>query len=560
MTATAQVKSLPAQPTPVLVVPPSPKATRPGSIERSEIKFLAVFTALICLLTSVPYVAGHLLSFPGTVFTDVLDHSLDENNYLAYTNQAASGSWLFRNPMTGEPHSAVFFNLEWLMAGKMAVAFHISPAAALNVQRLLCLILLCGGVYWLSSFLLQSRLLRRIALVATMAGGGFGWIAAVHLLHIPLDSSYFLDLTNANLFPFYWALKLPHFLVSESFIVLGFCFFLLAERDGLTRYYAATALCYLAAGSCRPYDMLFAMAATSLYLACQAYKTGDWRGVIGIRALPVWLCMPLLGYFFWIFKLHPVFRWWSFPGRPAPAAYLLALAFGMSFVGLVVAIWRLRREHLSDAAQFVVCCLITAILLAHTYRVLHFSFQFATDIFVPMVMIALVGLEKPILRWKERRPWATGGIVALLVVNSFTSIALAGQAVVLVAKGDFRDDSQMRAAYSWLNAHSQPWEVVLADFETSNEIPAHTRSSVFCGYLNTVRLDQKLKEQRQFFDPAVTNGYREDLIRVNAIHFVLLTAAEDRSLAEAGAAGFLTEVFRNDAAVIFAVNDSSAKR
>jgi len=32
----------------------------------------------------LPYAAGHLVSVPGTVFTDVLEHGIDSNNYLAY--------------------------------------------------------------------------------------------------------------------------------------------------------------------------------------------------------------------------------------------------------------------------------------------------------------------------------------------------------------------------------------------------------------------------------------------------------------------------------------------
>jgi len=45
---------------------------------------LAVSTLTLCLVTTLPYAAGHLVSVPGTVFTDVLEHGIDSNNYLAY--------------------------------------------------------------------------------------------------------------------------------------------------------------------------------------------------------------------------------------------------------------------------------------------------------------------------------------------------------------------------------------------------------------------------------------------------------------------------------------------
>jgi len=71
----------------------SPKTLEPGAIARSEVKFLAFFTLALCLVTTLPYAAGHLVSVPGTVFTDVLEHGIDSNNYLAYAQQARREPW-----------------------------------------------------------------------------------------------------------------------------------------------------------------------------------------------------------------------------------------------------------------------------------------------------------------------------------------------------------------------------------------------------------------------------------------------------------------------------------
>src|SRR5689334_6539850 len=78
-----------------------------GVVARSEIKFVLLIAAAVGALTSLPYAIGWRLDARETVFTGVLTHDTDSNNYLAYANQAASGSWLFHNPMTGEPHRAV---------------------------------------------------------------------------------------------------------------------------------------------------------------------------------------------------------------------------------------------------------------------------------------------------------------------------------------------------------------------------------------------------------------------------------------------------------------------
>ncbi|HTS35252.1 MAG TPA: hypothetical protein VMH04_06245 [Candidatus Solibacter sp.] len=522
-----------------------------GGISRSEIRFVALFTLVLCIVTTVPYVVGHVASFPGTTFDDVLVHSLDTNNYLAYARQAASGSWVFRNPMTNEPHRAVFVNLGWLVLGKIASTLHVSLGLAMGIQRLLCLVLMCAAVYWLSWFLFESVFIRRCALVATMTGGGFGWIVTLHLLHIPINSSYFFDLSNGNLFPFYWALKLPHFLVSESFIVLSFCFFLLAERCRRPWQYAAAGVCYMLAGLCRPYDMLFLMAATTIFLAFCCWENRGLVPGIALRSLPVTMCVPLLGYYYWIFKLHPIFHWWSLPGGGAPPALLLALSFGMSLVLLPIAGWYLLRRPLGNAERFLVCCLLTAIVLSHLHYWLHFSFQFATNIYVALIMLLMAGLQRLIIAWKDRSRAAGAVIVGLLVVNSLTSVALTGQAVVLVKHGDFRTDSELLTAFSWLDAHSQRDDVTLADFAISNEIPAYTHNIVYCGYLNAVNFDFKMKAMQEFFGRETSNGFREQMLRDNQVRFVVLTAAEARDLAPLSGAPFAQEVFRNNAAVIF---------
>lgn len=507
----------------------SPTHQRLGVIGRSDISFLFCFALSLSVVTSLPYAAGHVTHFPGTVFTDNLGHSFDTNNYLAYIHQSASGEWLFRNPMTVEQHRADFFNGEWLAIGKLSLLMHVSPAVGMNIARILCLISMCVAVYWLSSFGFGSVFIRRIALVACMAGGGFGWLAALHLLHIPLDSSYFLDLTNGNLFPFYWALKLPHFLISELFVVLGLCLFLCAERHRSTRYYTGAGVCYLFAGSCRPYDMLFLMASTGAFLVVCRLLHPNLQWQIVRRSIPIVMCMPLLAYYYWIFKIHPIFRWWSIPGRPAPSVWLLALGYGFTFVFLVLSVWRVKRWELGEFGRLMLCCLITAALSAYAHRLLHFSFQFATNLLIPLVMIVLVGL-KPSVIWEEKRRWARTFILALLAVNSFTSVALAGQVFVLAMRGEFRVSAQSLEAYSWLDGHSDPNDVVFADFEIANQIPQYTHNRVFCGYDNAVNFDDKLRELQQFLDPKTSVEFREQLIQQNAIQFILLTPAEERAI------------------------------
>ena len=525
-----------------------------GQIARSELPFLLSFTLAVGALTSLPYAIGQFMSSRETVFTGMLTHSLDTNNYLAYVQQAASGKWLFRNPMTPEAHAAVFFNLEWLIAGKIASAFHVSLATATDIQRLLSLGLMCFGVYWLAAHLFRSTLIRRAALTAVMAGGGLGWVAALHVLHIPLDSSYFLDLSNGNLFPFYWALKLPHFLASESFVVLGLAFFLRGECTGRIRDYAAAGAGYMAAGACRPYDMLYLMAATGLFVALRFLKQRPTFSQLLLRSTPILMCGPVLAYYFWIFKVHAIFHWWSFPGNAAPAPWLLAFGFGPCFFLFLWSLNKLAKTRITPAAEFMICCFVTATLLTYMHHWLHFAFQFATNMLLPMVMLTLFALEKPITEWKARARWASALMTVLLIVNCFTSLALTAQAAWLVRKGDFRVDAALVDAYSWLNIHSGFEDVVLADFDNSNQLPQYTHNVVFCGYINAVNFNQKWEDLQHFLKPDTSIQFRQHLLRQYGVRFLLLNPTEARNFAQLENTSMVKEVFRNSAAVVLVVN------
>lgn len=530
---------------------------RLGKIRRPEYAFLSFFTLTLCGLTSVPYVLGRLLHFPGDEFTGVLNHSLDANNYLAYVQQSALGAWLFRNPMTPEPHSAVFLNLEWLIAGKLAAVPGISLALATDIERLVCLCVMCFAVYWLATHLFRSVAGRRIATVAIMTGGGFGWLAAAHVFHIPLDSSYFLDLTNANLFPFYWALKLPHFLVSESFVILGFALFLHGEETLKTRYFVASGFSYMAAGMCRPYDMLYAMAATALFITVEGIGNRRVLRNICRRSLPLSLCVPLLVYYFWIFKLHPIFHWWRYFGNPAPTLWLLAVGYGPSFLILVYGLTKIRQSEMGPADRFMICCLVAAVALTYAHHWFHFAFQFATNILVPMLLVAFVLLKKTASSWTRRVHWANALLMVALIANSLTSLALTAQAVWLVKTGDFQIESARLQAYGWILSNSQSGEIILADFEHSNEMPQYTHNTVFCGYINAVEFKKKLESVELFFDPRVSDNFRQKLLQQYNVHYILLTPTEYRDLRAAGRILFLTECYRNTVAVILGNNKAA---
>ena len=53
--------------------------------------------------------------------------------------------------------------------------------------------------------------------------------------------------------------------------------------------------------------MLYVMAVTVLYLTLETFRTQSLR-IHRRRFVPLLMCVPLLGYYYWIFKVHLVFK------------------------------------------------------------------------------------------------------------------------------------------------------------------------------------------------------------------------------------------------------------
>ena len=509
-------------------------------MSRRELVFVALFAAALVALTSVPYALGYLLPFPGSRFDGNIAFHHDFNTYFAFMRQAAAGQWLFHNPFTPEPHGNVLFNLEWLVAGKLAAALGRSLEAVFQLQRLAAAGGLSVALYWLCCFLFETVRMRRLVFVFLMLGGGFGWVIYVRALGIDLPRVLFLDI-YAGLHPFFWVLLQPHFLLAQALAVTGLCLFLHAERAGRLRHYAAAGLVYALVGAVRPFDLAHLAATTLLY----SVATRD-RARLRVRLLVLAIPAPFGLYYFWLFWRHPVFRWWEIQNVLAPPSPVaLALSLGISFLLLVVAAPGLRHfRELPAPVLLVTCGALAALGLFYSYPLLEFTLQFAPSISIPVGLVATARVE-PFLR----RRWALLVVAPLLVVHSLTSWMILNSHLEAVREGHSRTDHHLVAAITWFQHHGRPREVVLATPGYGNRLPRYSHAAVFCGNaFTTVNMAEKARLVERFFAPATSDDFRRDLLRQYRVRYVWI-GSDERPLRSA----LLTEVFRNPAATIYEV-------
>jgi hypothetical protein len=526
-------------------------------IDSKEFRFVAFFALGLVLVTSVPYLLGHALVYPASRFNENLAFDVDVNTYFAFMRQAESGQWLFHNPMTPEPHEPVFFNLEWLLAGKLA-AFLGSLEAAFQCQRIAATFLLCFSFYWLTTFLFSPTGMRRFAFATVMSGGGFGWLLYVPQLGARLPRETFLD-SYAGVHPFFWIFLQPHFLIAQSFALLTLCFFLRGESSGGRKDYAWAAVSCAVAGAMRPFDMLYLVAAIGLYVLADTLRNhrGASRRPSLARLLAVFASLPLFAYYVWLFKIHPVFSHWGGQNVDAPP-YPLELLLSLGIVGILSVFGvgtLIRWRHQPPAKLLIGCCVVSSVGLLYSYPLLTFVRQLAPALLVPIALLGMVWLEPRLVRSFNGSWGARVGIAVFLLLNSMTSLLLFRFYLIEVTQGRHRTATEQIEAYEWLQDHSEPGDVVLASYRIANQIPRYTHSTVFSGYsYATVNYAEKTEMVRRFFQANTHDRYRKALVERFDVRYVLFARPDRRRTNyDPASTPFLLERYRNPVVRVFEV-------
>src|SRR5688572_7664927 len=143
-------------------------------LDRAELRRLLPWLLLgvaVYALASIPYLVAYLRTPPGMVFGGTLIWQSDQNAYFSFIRQSADGHFLFLNRMTSLEHRPAFFNLEWLIVGRLMSWF--GETWAYHLWRATGAVAVTGGFLALARLVLDGPALRRIAIVLGLLGGSF---------------------------------------------------------------------------------------------------------------------------------------------------------------------------------------------------------------------------------------------------------------------------------------------------------------------------------------------------------------------------------------------------
>lgn len=517
----------------------SGRAERPAgpAVAAGIVLLGAALGVLVFIITGGPYRKAERRAPKGGEFMGQIALAMDINSYYSFIRQGADGQVLFRNTMTHLEHDPVFFNLEWLALGRCMRWFGWTERQLFDRWRAAGAVMLLAAFALLAVVCLKNSYHRVIALLMCAFGSGFGWVLAVAARFgwVDLSGSFGPENPAMELIiaihPFAQIAKNPHYSLPHGTFLLLIACLVLAEmgptcRGGAGRWYFACAVLTLTQGLIRPYDLITIYALLSAYMLFDALRTGKVEMARTVwRLTPLVAALPLLSYYVYIYKLHPVFKYWAVQGdQPPMPIHWHALSLGLAGALLIYRLIRYRRYPLHAAADRLLLVL-TAVILGLYYanrfsRDLSFSPQIGIPLLSPMILIGVAALPNPgntVTNKRKALVWAFAAV--FVATNALTTPMVLQRAAELAV---IRHRHYLRPgeldAIAWLKQHARPDDVLLANEISGNQIAQRVSIRVALGHWaltpNAKRLE---RETKRLLRGAMAEGKAVEFIdRINA--------------------------------------------
>lgn len=550
---------------------------RPGHAapDRQERKWVAVFAAVVMLVTLLPYLVGYTAQGMDWEFTGFMIGVEDGNSYIAKMLSSSAGAWLFRTPYTAYPQRGVVTFIPYYLLGKLAAPpeLHDQLVALYQIFRMVSGYLVILATYDFIAFFISKASLRKLGLVLAVLGGGLGWL----LLLAGSDSwlgSMPLEFYSPESFGFLGLFGIPHLAIGRAFMLWGLLAYLrVAEMDldagSTVRHGLKIGMIWLGTGLVHPLTgmtmgavagvYLLAVLLWQLWLHFSRSPAVNWRGFrkrLFLIILAGSIVLPWIGYNFLALNQDPFLKSWTSQNilpSPHPVHYLLAYGLiiipAFAGVGYIInnSTWRgWLPVAWAGALPFL------------AYAPINIQRRLPEGVWVALIILAMIGLEQ-IERQHEKR--STIRWLKLPLVLAFPStIALLFGAFLAVsnpAMPVFRP-AREAAAFTWLADTSLTGQVVLAAYETGNALPAWAPLRVLIGQgpesVNLVELKPRIA---QFYQGNTQDAIRQELLAEFQVNFVFWGPSE-RALGdwEPIQAPYLELRYHSDDYAIFSVREN----
>jgi hypothetical protein len=516
-----------------------------GRVTRAEWRWVGLFTALVLLLSLLPYLLAYSAQGTAWRFSGFLLAVEDGNSYIAKMRLGSDGAWLYRLAYTTEPQSGALIYLPYLLLGKLAArpALHEQLVALFHLARLAASASLIVATYRFLARFVESIALRRWGSMLAILGGGLGWLAlAIGGGRGPMPLEYY----SPESFGFLSLFALPHLAAARALMLLALLWYLEGSSGDDRRGGWKAGLALAGVWFFQPLNVLVAWFLIALAFVISRARTsfrkkstrepslGVAAGSVSTQATnrgglalaqAVMIPAPLVLYSVIAFTTNPALRQWTAQNlitSPTALEYLLAYALIVPFVVAgVAASWRANEVGANMLVGWVIAMPALVSLPVNLQR------RLAEGVWVAAAALAMMAIAT----WERRRGGRAPNLAAVLL----TAFAL--PSTVLLYIGSMRAALQPAAplfvpaaearAFEWLDENAAPGSIVLANFATGNALPTYAHLTPYIGHgPETLFIASKRPQVEHFFAAVATGLERVVLLGRSEANYVILDPAD----------------------------------
>jgi hypothetical protein len=441
--------------------------------------FRLTWTAFVIVATSAPYVFNWLTTPVGYHYTWILPpYPEDSFGYMAWTQQAAHGAWLFKIKYTALPHNAFLFHPFFLLCGWISALLSSDIGIVFWAAKAVGVGVFLATFYRYIDFLGLNRFQATTASILVGISSGIGGVLAFAGWVKP--SSPPADLWMPEMTTFLALLWNPLFPFSLTLMLLSIYWLDRGTRDERTRDLWLSGLATGVMTLIHPYalPLLFALTA-SVTIVRKRRKAIAYLFRYFAAALPFAIYVALVS------RLNPLVAKHSVLGvMKSPPLITYVVGFGLPLLfcigGLIVA----RRALLPKYWHIILWFLLS---LALAYAPFWFQRKLIFAAHIPLCIFAAVAFDGMLGKWvSSHRRWiliGTGAVLLPLVAATPLYLLVIHRAEVKEnAEGAYYLSNDMVEALEVLKRQSKLSDVVFATPATSRLIPAFSGNTTVWGH------------------------------------------------------------------------------
>ncbi|MGD0016467.1 MAG: hypothetical protein ABSC38_02985 [Verrucomicrobiia bacterium] len=443
-----------------------------------------IWIAFMVLATSTPYLVNYFFTPPGFHYTWIIPpYPEDSLGYMAWSQQAAHGSLLFKVKYTALPHAPFLFHPFFLICGFISSLLACDVGVIHFIARVVGVVLFFVIFFRYIDYLELNSLQSAIATILVGISPGCGYLALAFGIY-PSSNYYipiYLNMPECESNTFWSLLWNPLFPYSLSLLVLSIHLMDRGTREARNRDLWLSGLCVAILTLIHPYQipLLFAFAVMIV-----AFRQGkDAMGPLLRFLVPT---LPSVLYMFLMSKYHPIAAMHSSSGE-MKSSNLLSVAVGFG-IPLLLALAGLGVEWRKIVPRYWQLLLWVLLSISFSYLPFWFQRKFIFSIPVPLCILAGISVDWILARiYGERiRRWAlVGATLLLLPLAASTQVPLLVSERRIVRENMdsiYYIDTDLLNALNFLKHNSNPDDIVFATESPSELIPAFTGNTVVWGH------------------------------------------------------------------------------